>query len=158
MSPTVREARAGLVTITKQFTFEASHILPQHPDKCARLHGHSWRLVVSVRGPVDARSGFVCDFYELARVVDTHVIEKLDHTHLGYGPALTGADDASSGKLWHPYLGATFYPSSEQLVVAIARILQPLIPEIKDGISLETVELSETCTACARWDASDAVL
>ena len=67
--------------VTREFTFEAAHSLPWHQGKCARLHGHSYRLVVTVEGPLDER-GVVLDFADLSTLVATHVLERFDHQHL----------------------------------------------------------------------------
>ncbi|BCL79642.1 6-carboxy-5,6,7,8-tetrahydropterin synthase [Ktedonobacteria bacterium brp13] len=73
--------------LTKTFHFEAAHSLPGHRGKCARLHGHSYRLEVSVRGPIKeapntSDDGMVIDFGDLVVAVHTSVIEMLDHQNL----------------------------------------------------------------------------
>ena len=75
-------------TITKRFTFEASHQLPWHQGKCHDLHGHSYALEVSIRGPVktdkenDPESGMVLDFDRISTSVKPFIEEFLDHKHL----------------------------------------------------------------------------
>ena len=59
------------------FKFDAAHCLPDYQGKCARLHGHTWRLDVEVAGPV-AEDGFVVDFTELKKAVQP-VVDVLDH-------------------------------------------------------------------------------
>lgn len=136
--------------ISKEFTFEASHVLPRHPGKCARLHGHSWKLRIGVEGEVDRETGFVLDYAVLKTCVQVNVIDLLDHQHLGAGHVLCGEDE--NGFL--AAFGPVFYPSSENLVGAIVRILQPLIPELRKGVTLAEVSLDETCTSRATWSAS----
>ena len=73
--------------LSKQFRFEAAHQLPHHTGKCARLHGHSYLLEVSVRGPVQpahgsSSEGMVLDLDELKAIVQHAVIEQLDHQYL----------------------------------------------------------------------------
>lgn len=71
--------------IRKSFTFEAAHVLPFHPGKCARMHGHSYRLEVAIEGPLQAEgpaAGMVEDFEVVSRRVKAAVIEPLDHTTL----------------------------------------------------------------------------
>src|SRR5712691_8165350 len=73
--------------LTKIFHFEAAHHLPGHKDKCARLHGHSYRLEVTLRGPIRntpgrTDHGMVMDFSDLSRIVNSSVIEQLDHQDL----------------------------------------------------------------------------
>lgn len=70
--------------ITKIFRFEAAHDLPGHRGKCARLHGHSYRLEVTLRGPIrdvpgQSDHGMVMDFEDLSRVVRSSILERLDH-------------------------------------------------------------------------------
>ena len=71
--------------IRKSFTFEAAHVLPNHPGKCSRLHGHSYRLDVTLEGPLQAEgpaAGMVEDFEAVSRVVKAAVIAELDHRSL----------------------------------------------------------------------------
>ncbi|MFH0988982.1 MAG: 6-carboxytetrahydropterin synthase QueD [bacterium] len=66
--------------IFEEFSFEASHRLPNVPDghKCKQLHGHSYRVVVHLEGPVDPHVGWVVDFWDVGKICKP-VIEKLDH-------------------------------------------------------------------------------
>lgn len=73
--------------LTKQFRFEAAHRLPNHAGKCARPHGHSYLLEVSVRGPVlpvrgHSDDGMVIDLDAIKAVVQAAIIERLDHQDL----------------------------------------------------------------------------
>jgi len=73
--------------LTKQFHFEAAHQLPNHRGKCARLHGHSYRLEVSVRGPINpargaSDDGMVLDLDEIKHIVQAAVISQVDHYNL----------------------------------------------------------------------------
>jgi 6-pyruvoyltetrahydropterin/6-carboxytetrahydropterin synthase len=77
--------RYGIVT--KNFRFESAHHLPGHRGKCAHLHGHSYRLEVTIRGtiknaPGESDHGMVMDFSDLSRIVKNSVIERLDHHDL----------------------------------------------------------------------------
>lgn len=67
--------------VSREFTFSGAHRLPDHGGKCERLHGHTWRLRVTVRAPVGPR-GIAVDFAELDRVVDARVMSALDHSDL----------------------------------------------------------------------------
>ena len=64
------------------FDFEAAHRLPHHPGKCRDLHGHSYRLVVTVDRPVAVDSGIAIDFSDLKKVVRHEVVDRLDHTYV----------------------------------------------------------------------------
>jgi len=67
--------------VTCTFTFEAAHRLAWHPGRCRNLHGHSYRLDVSVEGPLDG-NGVVLDFDTLQEVVRAQVVDVWDHRDL----------------------------------------------------------------------------
>ena len=68
--------------ITKIFTFDGAHQLPDHPGKCKNLHGHSWQLEVSIFGQIDSNTGMVMDFGDLKNIVNEKIINILDHSKL----------------------------------------------------------------------------
>lgn len=68
--------------VRRSFEFEAAHRLPRHPGKCRALHGHSYRLVVTVDRPVDPETGIAVDFGDLKKVVQREVVDALDHKDL----------------------------------------------------------------------------
>jgi len=67
--------------VTRSFTFEAAHQLPWHPGKCRGLHGHGYRLDVTVEGPIGPH-GIVIDFADVAEMVEREVIARYDHAYL----------------------------------------------------------------------------
>jgi 6-pyruvoyltetrahydropterin/6-carboxytetrahydropterin synthase len=75
-------ASSPSVDITVAFMFSAAHRLPRYDGPCKNLHGHNYKLVVTVGGGVDGYSGMTVDFYEVQRLVQRHVLEKIDHTDL----------------------------------------------------------------------------
>jgi 6-pyruvoyltetrahydropterin/6-carboxytetrahydropterin synthase len=68
-------------SVTRSFTFEAAHQLPWHEGKCRNLHGHSYRLEVTVEGP-GGPQGIVVDFADIKHVVERDVIARYDHRYL----------------------------------------------------------------------------
>ena len=74
------------ISICKTFTFEASHQLPFHDGKCRNLHGHSWKLEVEVSSEQlylsGSKQGMILDYVDLKSIVDSAVIDKLDHQDL----------------------------------------------------------------------------
>jgi 6-pyruvoyltetrahydropterin/6-carboxytetrahydropterin synthase len=70
-----------LTRVTRRFSFEAAHQLEWHRGACKNLHGHSYRLEVTVSGPVTG-DGIVVDFADLSALVEREVIERFDHTYL----------------------------------------------------------------------------
>ncbi len=112
--------------IFREFTFEAAHRLPNVPPghKCARLHGHSFRVGLHVEGEVGADTGWVMDFADLKQAF-TPIRDQLDHHYLNE-------------------IGGLENPTSENLAIWIWERLQPVLP----GLSQVTVR--ETCNAgCA---------
>ena len=121
-----RTKRENHTKLTKTFRFEASHILPLHPGKCSRLHGHSWVLHVSVEGEVDLRTGFVMDYADISRTVKP-LIERLDHRHLGQWAYANKKVPIAPVEEWKvPELPEDFYPTSENLLVWIGEQLTPV--------------------------------
>lgn len=135
------------LSLTKTFRFEASHVLPKHPGKCSRLHGHSWVLDVTIDGPVDPETGFVVDYGRLKACVEAFVIEKVDHYHLGAENVLLGDIEDTQVAV----LGHNFYPSSENLVTAFVRLLRGPIQALRSGVDLLSLTLHETCTCECTW-------
>lgn len=109
--------------IFKEFSFEAAHRLPNVPSghKCARLHGHSFRVEVAVRGPVGRDTGWVMDFGDISAAFRP-VHEQLDHYYLN---EIAGLEN----------------PTSEYLARWIWRRLRPALP------GLARVVVRETCTS-----------
>ena len=68
-------------TVTRSFTFEAAHQLPWHNGACRNLHGHGYRLEVTVAGPIND-DGIVIDFADLGAIVRREVVDRYDHTYL----------------------------------------------------------------------------
>ena len=67
--------------VTRSFSFEAAHQLPWHAGKCKRLHGHHYRVEVTVEGPIDD-NGVVIDFDDVKSVVQAEIVERYDHQYL----------------------------------------------------------------------------
>jgi 6-pyruvoyltetrahydropterin/6-carboxytetrahydropterin synthase len=109
--------------IYREFTFEAAHRLPHVPEghKCARLHGHSYRVSVHVEGPVGAQSGWVRDFADLAEAWRP-LHDALDHRYLN---DVDGLDN----------------PTSEVVAAWIWDRLTGALP------GLSAVGVRETCTS-----------
>jgi 6-pyruvoyltetrahydropterin/6-carboxytetrahydropterin synthase len=108
--------------IFREFTFEAAHRLPNVPDghKCARLHGHSYRVAVHVSGEVEAETGWVMDFGDIKKAV-APVIDQLDHYYLNEIPGLDN-------------------PTSELLARWIWQ-------RLADKLPLTAILVRETCTS-----------
>jgi 6-pyruvoyltetrahydropterin/6-carboxytetrahydropterin synthase len=75
-----------MLTITKKFSFEAAHRLPEYDGKCANLHGHRWELEVEVEGPPCngeiQYSGILFDFSYLKKIIHERIIDMFDHSYI----------------------------------------------------------------------------
>lgn len=109
--------------IFKEFTFEAAHRLPNVPPghKCARLHGHSYRVELHVRGAVDEHGGWVMDFADI-KTAFFPILSQLDHYYLN---EIQGLEN----------------PTSENLARWIWQRVQPRLT------GLRKVVVRETCTS-----------
>lgn len=114
--------------IFKEIQFEAAHRLPNLPasHKCARLHGHSFRVALHVRGAVDPATGWVMDFADI-KTAFAPIFEQLDHRYLNEIPGLEN-------------------PTSEIIARWIWDRLKPNLP------ALCRVVVRETCTAGAVYE------
>lgn len=81
--------------LRKEYSFEAAHFIYNHPGKCRNLHGHSYRLFVSLEGTVNPETGMIIDFDDLSKVVTERVIKKLDHHFLNDLIPLSTAENIS---------------------------------------------------------------
>lgn len=113
--------------IFKVFTIEAAHRLPNVAvgHKCARLHGHSFRIEVHVAGEPGAESGWVMDFADI-KAAFAPLYDQLDHHYLNDIPGLEN-------------------PTSERLAIWIWQHLKPTLP------ALDEVVVHETCTSGSRY-------
>jgi 6-pyruvoyltetrahydropterin/6-carboxytetrahydropterin synthase len=113
------------VLIRKEFTFDAAHNLVEYHGKCERLHGHTYRVAVIVKGIPD-KERMVMDFCELSSIVKERVINTLDHSYIN--EILT-------------------QPTAENIAIWIWEQIEQAI--LRDNCSLEIVEVWETASSCA---------
>ena len=81
--------------LRKEYGFEAAHFIYNHPGKCRNLHGHSYKLFVSLEGQVNPETGMIIDFDDLSKVVQK-VIQQLDHRFLNDLIPLSTAENISA--------------------------------------------------------------
>ena len=82
-----------ITTISKEFTFDAAHNLVNYKGKCENLHGHTYRLRVTLMGTVDEKSGMIMDFGDLKSIVKERVVDRLDHNYLNNISPLSTAEN-----------------------------------------------------------------
>lgn len=103
--------------ISRQFRLEAAHRLPHVPPdhKCARLHGHSFSITVTVGGEVDPKLGWIVDFAELDRAFQP-IHAALDHRYLN---EVEGLDNPTSENLARWILQRLKLPRGKVLSVSV---------------------------------------
>ncbi|TLF46618.1 6-pyruvoyl trahydropterin synthase family protein [Maribacter aurantiacus] len=147
----------GTIRITKQFNFETGHALYGYDGKCRNVHGHSYKLSVTVIGkPITDTShvklGMVIDFGDLKKIVKEEIVDKFDHAtvfnkntpHVDLAKELT--------ERGHNVILADYQPTSENMVIDFAKKIKARLPK---NIQLFSLKLQETETSFAEWYASD---
>lgn len=147
------------IRLTKRYTFEAGHALYGYDGKCKNIHGHGYKLFVTILGePIrdsdHVKHGMVMDFGDLKKIVKEEIVDKYDHAivfnknspHKGLGESIK--------EKGHHVILADFQPTSEMLAIHFAEIIKKRLPK---NIELFSVKLQETDTSYAEWYASDNV-
>jgi len=144
------------VRITKEFKFEMAHALWNYNGACKNIHGHSYRLFVTVIGEPsgdsnDTKIGMLIDFADLKEIVNKNVINRFDH-------ALVVNNKAPNfllqniEQMFEKYYLVDYQPTCENLVIDMAKRIQNNLTE---NVKLFSVKLLETTTSYAEWYAVD---
>ncbi len=145
------------IRITKQFNFETGHALYGYDGKCKNVHGHSYKLSVTVSGaPITDNShvkyGMVIDFSDLKKIVKEEIVDIFDHAtvfnqntpHIELAKELQARD--------HHVILVDYQPTSEMMVIDFAAKIKSRLPK---NINLFSLKLQETDTSFAEWFSSD---
>lgn len=144
------------IRVTKEFNFEIAHALWNYDGACANIHGHSYRLFVTVIGEpiIDAKSpklGMVLDFGELKKIVNSEIIIPLDHalilSQIAYD-SIRGPEN----KMFTKIHIVDYQPTCENMVIDFVKKIQKTLPH---HLQLHSLKLHETATSFAEWFASD---
>lgn len=146
-----------MIRITKIFSFETAHVLYNYDGKCKNMHGHSYKLFVTVKGePInnldDPKNGMVIDFGEIKTIVNEEVVKVWDHAVLlnGLSPHLElGKELEAKG---HKVIFCDYQPTCENMLYDIAKKIQKRLPK---SISLAYLKLHETENSYGEWLAEE---
>ncbi|SFB74811.1 6-pyruvoyltetrahydropterin/6-carboxytetrahydropterin synthase [Zunongwangia mangrovi] len=145
------------IRITKQFSFETGHALYGYDGKCRNVHGHSYKLSVTVIGePIadteNVKYGMVIDFGDLKKIVKSEIVDQFDHATVfnQNTPHLELAKELQDRG--HHVILVDYQPTSENMVIDFAEKINKHLP---DHIKLHSLKLQETETSFAEWYASD---
>ena len=145
------------IRITKQFSFETGHALYGYDGKCKNVHGHSYKLSVTVIGkPIvnrnDVKFGMVIDFTDLKKIVKEEIVDQFDHATV-FNETTPHIELAKELKTrGHHVILVDYQPTSENMVIDFAQRIKNRLPQ---GIALFSLKLQETDSSFAEWFASD---
>jgi 6-pyruvoyltetrahydropterin/6-carboxytetrahydropterin synthase len=145
-----------IIRVTREFTFEMAHVLWNYDGPCRNVHGHSYRLFVTITGvPVNnlqnPKNGMVMDFTDLKAIVLREIVNVFDHA------VVVSRDfDQEKIKMFRETFGNTvvvdYQPTCENLVADYAQKIKKNLPE---KITLHSLKLYETAKSYAEWFAED---
>ena len=145
------------IRITKQFNFETGHALYGYDGKCRNVHGHSYKLSVTVIGtPIEDKNhvkfGMVIDFSDLKKIVKEDIVDVFDHATVfnKNTPHIELAKELSDRG--HHVILVDYQPTSEMMIIDFADKIKKRLPK---NINLYSLRLQETETSFAEWFASD---
>ena len=145
------------IRITKQFSFETGHALYGYDGKCKNVHGHSYKLSVTVIGtPISDTSnvkfGMVIDFSDLKTIVREEIVDIFDHATV-FNQNTPHVELANELKQrGHHVILVEYQPTSENMVIDFAKKIKSRLPK---DIQLHSLKLQETESSFAEWYASD---
>ena len=143
-----------MVRITKEFKFEMAHALHGYDGLCKNIHGHSYKLFVTVKGEIkndkgNPKDGMVLDFDILKSIVKPEIINKYDHSLVLNANSPHSEIDLSA---FEKVFFLPYQPTSENLVTDFALKIKSKLPQ---ELELYKVVLSETATSFAEWNSED---
>ncbi len=145
------------IRITKQFSFETGHALYGYDGKCKNVHGHSYKLSVTVIGkPItdssNVKFGMVIDFSDLKKIVKEEIVDLFDHATVfnQNTPHIELANELKNRG--HHVILVEYQPTSENMVIDFAQKINSRLPQ---DITLHSLKLQETDTSFAEWYAYD---
>ena len=146
-----------MIRLTKEFSFESAHALWGYDGKCREVHGHSYRLFVTVKGePISDMSspklGMVMDFGELKAIVAREITDRLDHSFVMRRTAEAEALAVAMQSQFTNVVLVDYQPTCENMLADFAARLQRALPS---EVELYSLRLHETATSYAEWYAED---
>ncbi len=147
----------SLIRITMQFTFETGHALFGYDGLCKNVHGHSYKLSVTVLGtPIQdthhVKHGMVIDFKDLKKIVKEEIVDLFDHATV-FNQNTPHVELAKTlEKSGHKVILVDYQPTSEEMIIDFSKKIKLRLPS---NIKLHSLKLQETETSFAEWHASD---
>lgn len=145
------------IRITKQFTFETGHALYGYDGKCRNVHGHSYKLSVTVIGsPItdqnNVKFGMVIDFSDLKKIVKEEIVDIFDHATVFNKNTPHIELAAELEERGHHVILVDYQPTSENMTIDFADKIKSRLPE---NLALHSLRLQETESSYAEWFQED---
>ena len=147
----------AIIRLTKEFTFEAAHSLEGYDGACREIHGHSYRLFVTVKGEpsadiYDPKQGMVMDFGMLKRIVGEQIVSRLDHAFIVRRTEQGESLREMLSDRYDNIVMVDYQPTCENMLADFA---ERLLDSLPDEVELYSLRLHETATSYAEWYAED---
>lgn len=146
-----------IIRLTKEFSFEAAHALDGYDGPCREIHGHSYRLYVTVKGepvkdPGSPKYGMVMDFGDLKRIVTEQIVGPLDHAFILHRTDENRTLYEQWRSRFDRIMLVDYHPTCENMLADFVRRVRPKLPA---GVKLQSMRLHETAASYAEWVAED---
>jgi len=146
-----------MIRITKIFTFETAHVLYNYDGKCKNMHGHSYKLFVTVKGtPIqdldNHKNGMVVDFGDIKKIVKEEIIDLWDHSVLINALSPHKELGENLEQQGHRVIYCPFQPTCENMLLEIAQKIKSKLPQ---SVSLAYLKLHETENSYGEWLAEE---
>ncbi|MCK4662380.1 MAG: 6-carboxytetrahydropterin synthase [Bacteroidales bacterium] len=146
----------AIVRVTKEFGFEMAHALVNYDGPCKNIHGHSYKLFITVTGvPINdinnTKFGMLIDFNDLKKIVNKLIVNKFDHSVI-INKNSSILQNSGIKQMFGKVEFVDYQPTCENMVIEIAT---KLIGNLPDNVKLHSIKLYETATSYAEWYASD---
>ena len=146
----------AIIRLTRVFHFDMAHVLLNYPGKCKNIHGHTYKLEVTVKGiPCNnensPKKGMLIDFSDFKNLIQNEIITVWDHAlmiHQKSDPVLLSALKNNYEKI----ITVPFQPTTENMICELAVLIKKILPS---DLQLFSLRLHETEKSFAEWHASE---
>lgn len=146
----------AIIRITKQFSFEMAHALMHYDGLCKNIHGHSYRMDVTIQGTPETddnspKKGMIMDFGDLKKMINRVIIDEVDHALLLNNHTAENVLHALQQN-YDKILLVSYQPTTENLLTDFAQRIQNNLPK---NVKLYAIRLRETDSSYAEWFADN---
>ena len=144
------------IRLTRVFHFDMAHVLLNYPGKCKNIHGHTYRLEVTVKGMLcneetSPKKGMLIDFSDFKNLIQEEIITRWDHALMIHQDSDTILLNVLK-KNYEKIIVVSFQPTTENMICELASIIKKILPA---DLQLFSLKLYETEKSFAEWYASE---